>query len=53
MGERSEMRIAMAGQTYDARINGQGVFTLHLAEGLARRGHPVMMFMPSETARCT
>jgi len=45
------MRIAMAGQTYDARINGQGVFTLHLAEGLARRGHPVMMFMPSDQRR--
>jgi len=41
------MRIAIAGQTYDTKTNGQGVFTVHLAEGLARSGHQVMLLMPS------
>jgi 1,2-diacylglycerol 3-alpha-glucosyltransferase len=41
----------IAGQTYDPKINGPGVFTLHLAEGLARRGHEVMMLTPSNRRR--
>jgi 1,2-diacylglycerol 3-alpha-glucosyltransferase len=45
------MRIVIAGQTYDPKINGQGVFTLHLAEGLARRGHEVVMIAPSDQGR--
>src|SRR5713101_7981815 len=45
------MRIMIAGQTYDPKINGPGVFTLHLAEGLARRGHEVMMITPSNRRR--
>jgi 1,2-diacylglycerol 3-alpha-glucosyltransferase len=45
------MRIVIAGQTYDPKINGQGVFTLHLAEGLARRGHEVTMILPSDRGR--
>jgi 1,2-diacylglycerol 3-alpha-glucosyltransferase len=44
----SNMRIVIAGQTYDPTINGQGVFTTHLAEGLAQAGHRVMAIMPSD-----
>ncbi len=35
------MRIAIAGQTYLPGNNGQAIFTIHLAEGLARAGHQV------------
>jgi 1,2-diacylglycerol 3-alpha-glucosyltransferase len=45
------MRIVIAGQTYDPTINGQGVFTIHLAEGLARAGHQVMVIRPSDRIR--
>ena len=42
------MRIVIASQTYDPAVNGQGVFTIHLAEGLAQAGHDVMVLTPSE-----
>ena len=45
------MRIAIAGQTYRPPLNGQGVFTIHLAERLAQAGHQVMVLMPSERGR--
>ena len=45
------MRIAIAGQTYKPALNGQGVFTIHLAEGLAHLGHQVMVLMPSDRGR--
>jgi len=45
------MRIAMAGQTYDPPINGPGVFSIQLAEGLARQGHRVMVLTPSPCLR--
>ena len=41
------MRIVIAGQTYYPASNGQAVFTVHLAEGLARHGHQVMAIVPS------
>ncbi len=41
------MRIAIAGQTYYPGNNGQAIFTIHLAEGLARDGHDVHMLVPS------
>ena len=41
------MRLAIAGQTYLPSTNGQGVFTVHLAEGLVRAGHDVMVIAPS------
>jgi glycosyltransferase involved in cell wall biosynthesis len=42
------MRILIASQTYLPGTNGQAVFTIRLAEGLARAGHDVMAIVPSE-----
>ncbi len=41
------MRILIAGQTYYPAFNGQAIFTINLAEGLARRGHDVMAVVPA------
>ena len=41
------LRILMAGQIYSDG-NGQGGFTLRLAENLAKQGHQVKMLMPSD-----
>jgi 1,2-diacylglycerol 3-alpha-glucosyltransferase len=43
------MRILLAGQTYYRRDNGQAVFMINLAEGLAAAGHRVVALAPSET----
>ena len=40
------MRIVIAGQTYYPGNNGQAIFTIHLAEGLARAGHEVHVLVP-------
>lgn len=45
------MRILIAGQTYAPAPNGQSIFTTSLAEGLARHGHEVLAFIPSEDGR--
>ena len=45
------MRIAIAGQTYHPAANGQAVFTVHLAEGLAQAGHDVVALVPSDQGR--
>ncbi len=45
------MRIIIAGQTYHPAANGQSVFTVQLAEGLAAIGHQVMVITPSEKRR--
>ncbi len=45
------MRVLITGQTYYPERNGQAVFTVHLAEGLAARGHQVMVITPSPTLR--
>lgn len=42
------MRILIAGQTFYRRNNGQAVFTINLAEGLAQAGHEVLVLIPSE-----
>jgi 1,2-diacylglycerol 3-alpha-glucosyltransferase len=42
------MRILIAGTAHYPALNGQAVFTEHLAEGLARRGHEVLSVFPSE-----
>jgi 1,2-diacylglycerol 3-alpha-glucosyltransferase len=42
------MRILIAGETYYPGSNGQAVFTIHLAEGLARAGNEVMAIVPSD-----
>jgi len=42
------MRIIIASQTYDLHTNGQGVFAVHLAEGLVNAGEQVMVLMPSD-----
>jgi 1,2-diacylglycerol 3-alpha-glucosyltransferase len=49
------MRILIAGQTYHPAANGQSVFTVQLAEGLAGAGHEVMAIVPSNhgDAECT
>lgn len=41
------MRILIAGTTYYPALNGQAVFTTNLAEGLAKRGHDVLVAFPS------
>jgi 1,2-diacylglycerol 3-alpha-glucosyltransferase len=41
------MRILIAGTTYYPAVNGQAIFTLNLAEGLARHGHEVIMITHS------
>jgi 1,2-diacylglycerol 3-alpha-glucosyltransferase len=42
------MKILFASQTYGSQTNGQSVFVTHLAEGLAKNGHQVMVLMPSD-----
>ncbi|MCL4560954.1 MAG: glycosyltransferase [Chloroflexi bacterium] len=41
------MRIIFTGQSYLPGSNGQAVFTMRLAEGLARQGNDVIMIAPS------
>jgi 1,2-diacylglycerol 3-alpha-glucosyltransferase len=41
------MRILIAGTTYYPAVNGQAIFTINLAEGLARHGHEVVMITHS------
>jgi 1,2-diacylglycerol 3-alpha-glucosyltransferase len=45
------MRILIAGCTYFPALNGQAIFTANLAEGLARRGHRVMVMVYSDEGR--
>jgi 1,2-diacylglycerol 3-alpha-glucosyltransferase len=45
------MRVLICGQTYYPAFNGQSIFTVNLAEGLARRGHEVTVVMPSNIGR--
>ena len=42
------MRILITGTTYYPALNGQAVFTVNLAEGLAQRGHQVHVVVPSD-----
>jgi glycosyltransferase involved in cell wall biosynthesis len=42
------MRILIAGTANYPALNGQAVFTEHLTEALARRGHEVLSVFPSE-----
>lgn len=42
------MRILITGTTYYPALNGQAVFTVNLAEGLAQRGHQVLVVVPSD-----
>ena len=42
------MRILFSGQSYYRKDNGQAVFMIRLAEGLAAAGHAVMALAPSE-----
>jgi 1,2-diacylglycerol 3-alpha-glucosyltransferase len=41
------MHILIAGTTYYPAVNGQAIFTINLAEGLARHGHEVLMITHS------
>ena len=41
------MRILISGTTYYPSLNGQAIFTVNLAEGLAKRGHEVLVAVPS------
>lgn len=45
------MRILITGTTYHPGLNGQAIFTTNLAEGLARRGHEVLVVYPSEKGK--
>lgn len=40
------MRVLIAGATYFPALNGQSVFMVHLAEGLASQGHEVSVLVP-------
>jgi len=44
------MRILITGTNYEG-LNGQAIFTVNLAEGLARRGHTVTAVFPSNEGR--
>lgn len=45
------MRILISGTTYYPGLNGQAIFTVNLAEGLAKRGHNVTVVFPSDEGR--
>lgn len=45
------MNILLAGQAFYQHNNGQAVFTINLAEGLAAAGHRITVLVPSETGR--
>ena len=45
------MKILLAGQAYFREDNGQAVFTVRLARGLARKGHRLMVLAPSENGK--
>lgn len=45
------MKIVLAGQAYYRRDNGQAVFTINLAEGLAVDGHQVVVLAPSKAQK--
>ena len=45
------MHILIAGQTFYRKNNGQAVFTINLAEGLAQAGHQVLVIGPSDMGR--
>ena len=45
------MRIAILGQSYPPMISGAALFTCHLAEGLAKRGHKVLVLAASDTGK--
>ncbi len=45
------MRIAIASDTYWPMTNGVAVFTSNLAHGLAKRGHEVIVFVPSTSGK--
>ena len=44
------MRVLIAGATYYPALNGQSVFMVHLAEGLAAQGHEVSVLFPGRRA---
>jgi len=48
------LNVLIAGQAFFRRDNGQAVFTVNLAHGLAKAGHHVLVIAPSEngTAYC-
>jgi 1,2-diacylglycerol 3-alpha-glucosyltransferase len=41
------MRILITGQTYYPAYNGEATFMVHLAEGLAQRGHDILVAIPA------
>ena len=45
------MRVLITGTTYYPALNGQAIFTVNLAEGLARRGHEILMAVPSDQVK--
>jgi 1,2-diacylglycerol 3-alpha-glucosyltransferase len=45
------MRILISGTTYYPRLDGQAIFTVNLAEGLAKRAHQVTAMFPSFEGR--
>jgi 1,2-diacylglycerol 3-alpha-glucosyltransferase len=46
--DKINMRVLITGSTYSPALNGQAVFTTNLAEGLARRGHEVLVVFPAD-----
>ncbi len=45
------MRILISSTTYSPSMNGQAIFTVNLAERLARRGHDVTVIFPSHSKK--
>ena len=44
---QKDMRILITGQTYYPAYNGEATFMVHLAEGLAQRGHDILVAIPA------
>ncbi len=45
------MKVLLVGQTYYRKDNGQAVFTINLAEGLAAAGHQIVVLAPSTISK--
>ncbi len=45
------MRILISSSTYSPSMNGQAIFTVNLAERLARHGHDVTVIYPSHSKK--
>lgn len=48
---KRNMKIIVTGQTYYPTVSGAAIFTQRLAENMAKRGHKVYLFIPSDNGQ--